>query len=156
MGNESWKDIAELIGITAIVASLIFVGMEMRQTQVIAKATLYQMRSDSGQTISEAFVFSDVLHNLPISTDEELSQAERVTMYGLQQMTFGHFENSHHLYQLELLSDEQWASDRNQIMAIFQSAPRFRDGWRANRAGYRSSFADEVDQLLTEIESKND
>ncbi len=32
----NWKDIAELIGIAAIVASLIFVGLQMRQTQRIA------------------------------------------------------------------------------------------------------------------------
>ena len=33
MKSASWKDIAELIGLAAIVASLVFVGMELRQTQ---------------------------------------------------------------------------------------------------------------------------
>ena len=32
----SWKDIAEFVGISAIVASLIFVGLQMRQSQDIA------------------------------------------------------------------------------------------------------------------------
>jgi len=32
----SWKDIAEFVGIAAIVASLIFVGLQMRQSQDIA------------------------------------------------------------------------------------------------------------------------
>jgi hypothetical protein len=36
MNSTNWKDIAELIGIAAIVASLVFVGMQMRQTQDIA------------------------------------------------------------------------------------------------------------------------
>ncbi len=34
--KTSWKDIAELGGIAAIVASLVFLGFQMRQTQVIA------------------------------------------------------------------------------------------------------------------------
>jgi hypothetical protein len=34
--SNNWKDIAELIGIAAIVASLIFVGLQMRQSQSIA------------------------------------------------------------------------------------------------------------------------
>jgi len=34
--STNWKDTAELIGISAIVASLVFVGMQMRQTQEIA------------------------------------------------------------------------------------------------------------------------
>ena len=36
MRSNNWKDIAELIGIAAIVASLIFVGLQMRQSQSIA------------------------------------------------------------------------------------------------------------------------
>ena len=36
MNNSNWKDIAELIGIAAIVASLIFVGLQMQQSQSIA------------------------------------------------------------------------------------------------------------------------
>ena len=31
MTSPSWKDIAELIGIAAIVASLVFVGVQIRQ-----------------------------------------------------------------------------------------------------------------------------
>ncbi len=38
MKNSSWKDYAEIIGIAAIVASLIFVGLQMRQDQEIAQA----------------------------------------------------------------------------------------------------------------------
>ena len=34
--RANWKDIAELVGITAIVGSLIFVGLQMRQEQDIA------------------------------------------------------------------------------------------------------------------------
>ena len=36
MKSRDWKDIAELIGIAAIVASLIFVGLQMKQAQDIA------------------------------------------------------------------------------------------------------------------------
>ena len=38
------KDSVELVGISAIVASLIFVGMELRQSQEIAIASQYQAR----------------------------------------------------------------------------------------------------------------
>jgi hypothetical protein len=34
--TANWKSLAELLGITAIVASLIFVGLEMRQAREIA------------------------------------------------------------------------------------------------------------------------
>lgn len=38
MKSRDWKEIAELIGIAAIVASLIFVGLQMKQAQDIAQA----------------------------------------------------------------------------------------------------------------------
>ena len=33
MQKTHWKDIAEVVGIAAIVASLVFVGLELRQTK---------------------------------------------------------------------------------------------------------------------------
>lgn len=38
--SPSWKDFLELIGITAIVASLIFVGLQLQQSQAIAGSEL--------------------------------------------------------------------------------------------------------------------
>ena len=35
-----WKDIAELIGSTAIVLSLVFVGLQVRQSQLIAQSDI--------------------------------------------------------------------------------------------------------------------
>ena len=38
MESRDWKQVAELIGIAAIVASLVFVGLQLRQAQSIATA----------------------------------------------------------------------------------------------------------------------
>ena len=47
MPSRNWKDIAELIGIGAIVASLIFVGLQMQQSQDIAIGAQYQERANA-------------------------------------------------------------------------------------------------------------
>lgn len=49
MKHTSWKDIAELIGIAAIVVSLIFVGLQLRQEQEIA---IVETRGD----VTEAWI----------------------------------------------------------------------------------------------------
>jgi hypothetical protein len=41
----SWRNIAELVGIAAIVASLIFVGLELRQSQQIARIDAANIRA---------------------------------------------------------------------------------------------------------------
>ena len=40
MKSTNWKDVAELVGIVAIVASLVFVGLEMRQDHTVARSEL--------------------------------------------------------------------------------------------------------------------
>lgn len=40
MRKTDWKDIAELVGIVAIVASLVFVGIQLRQDRTLARAEL--------------------------------------------------------------------------------------------------------------------
>ena len=47
MKKMNWKDIAESVGIAAIVASLIFVGMQLRQSQEFAVADQYQDRASA-------------------------------------------------------------------------------------------------------------
>ena len=41
MKSTSWKDIAELTGIAAIVASLVFVGMQLQQDRGISHRESY-------------------------------------------------------------------------------------------------------------------
>ena len=52
MAQKNWKDTAEIVGIVAIVASLIFVGLQLKQSQDIALAASYQARTT---TLAEAF-----------------------------------------------------------------------------------------------------
>jgi len=40
MKFKEWNEIAELVGIAAIVASLVFVGLQMRQEHIIARSEL--------------------------------------------------------------------------------------------------------------------
>ncbi len=47
MNTTNWKGTAELIGFTAIVASLIFVGLQLKQSQEIAIAAQYQERANA-------------------------------------------------------------------------------------------------------------
>jgi hypothetical protein len=63
--NTSWKDIAELIGIAAIVASLVFVGLQMKQSQDIALSAAYQARADTSIAIRNTPFESETLLDLP-------------------------------------------------------------------------------------------
>lgn len=153
MKSTSWKDIAELLGIAAIVASLIFVGLQMRQTQEIAQATLYQMRSDSAQEIRLAMIFPEQLQPALLKQGSDLTMPERQSLNSLMSMVLDHFENSHHLYQLGMLSQEQWDSDIKQLARFLSGGPLVAERWNNAKETYRRSFASEVDLIFQQINS---
>ena len=56
MNRASWKEVAELIGITAIVLSLLFVGVQLRQSQQLAVEELVNNSNERQNAIRELIV----------------------------------------------------------------------------------------------------
>ena len=143
----------QIIGIIAVVLSLIFVGMQMRQTQDIAIATLYQMRSDSARELGAIMINNPDLMTFyrTIYADgiESLDPDDVQLLVFTTETMLGHFENSHHLYQLGFLSKEQWEADLRQIRQIV--GPVREHIWTDRRRDtFRDSFAEEIDAILNE------
>jgi len=79
MKKTDWKDIAELVGITAIVVSLVFVALQLRQSQEIAIAELRQARQAANVELNSLIAsHSDVWFRG--SSGEELDDGDR-TIY---------------------------------------------------------------------------
>lgn len=84
MKSTNWKDTAEIIGIAAIVASLVFVGMQMRQDRILARAELGAGSFESiaalrleMTSLEFAETFVKVLEN-----PEQLTTAEKLQVNG--------------------------------------------------------------------------
>jgi uncharacterized metal-binding protein len=77
--KSDWKDIAELIGILAIVASLVSVAFQLQQTQLALIAATYQARAFDA--IAEGLYVADSEHLLPIlvQTDHGENFDERIS-----------------------------------------------------------------------------
>ena len=143
----------QIIGIFAVVVSLIFVGMQMRQTQDIAIATLYQMRSDSARELGAMLIYNpDIMALYRTAYEkgiENLDPDDRQQLVFTSETMLGHFENWHHLYQLGFLSKEQWEADLRQIRQIV--APMREYIWTDRRRDtFRDSFAAEIDAILND------
>ena len=152
MQRTNWKDIAELIGITAIVASLIFVGLEMRQTRALAMAETYQSRTDS-----EMFLFSYMsqpdLRRIWLKTfdDEALTADDEVLLLFSLGMRFAYLENLHFQMENGMLSRELWIRNLRSLSA-FLVAPRVVEWWELNRDNWRSSFSRDIDGFIESID----
>ncbi|MDX1378885.1 MAG: hypothetical protein R3307_08555 [Anaerolineales bacterium] len=165
MNKSDWKDIAELLGIAAIFGSLVFVGMELRQSQQIAIAGQYQQRA-------EAFV--DQLYNrLAYSSEQErlaelvrtsytdfvdpsllesLSNEAIAVTWTRASADGTMFDNNYFQYQSGIMSEDGWQAMRGRLKGGLRTDPFFRAEMSLRASRYRESFLDLCDQLLEEIE----
>jgi hypothetical protein len=87
--GANWKDTAELVGLGAIVASLIFVGLQMRQEQEIARAqALGDYIAGRIDYLLGMTQYSDIL--VKANSGAQLDAVEEHTLRNLVQLTEDH------------------------------------------------------------------
>jgi hypothetical protein len=101
MNSNQWKSIAEFVGISAIVASLIFVGLQLRQDSAIAAR---ESSSDFVATgVEMAHLFSDNRDVWRRALDgESLTDDEQVTFDALVRVFFLDRRNRYARRELEI------------------------------------------------------
>ena len=71
MKSESWKDVAELVGIGAIVASLVLLAYEIRETRIAIVGETYLSRAELSSESMLAIALSDDIPEILQKYDEE-------------------------------------------------------------------------------------
>ncbi len=150
MKSEITRLAIEFVGIVAIVTSLIFVGLQLRQTHEIALVTLTQMRSDASRELATTLLDGEPLYAIhgKIDAGEPLTAYERLTLSMQPFMLFNHFENSHFLYIKGYITEEQWQSDLVAIQNIMTSDPIYEQYWSDQKHTFRTSYVDAIDRVL--------
>ena len=153
MAKSNWKDSVELIGIVAIVASLIALVMELRQTQSALLAETYQARAIDA--IGELLSVSGGEYLIPIlaATNEgadfdavaNLGAGDRLRLAKYLQARMIDWDNEHYQYQNGYLNADFFETTTTR--SIRQWAPRWRAiGLTEGREGFRAY----VDEVLSE------
>lgn len=148
--SATWREIAELIGIAAIVASLIAVVVELRQTQTAITAATYQARAFDGMTSAREQYNGDYIAPLLAKIDienprflDDLSDEElfRLRRFYLSQMI--DIDNKYYQYQKGFLDEEYFEH------VTKPQLPRMARTWRSlGLTEPRPSFRSFVDEQL--------
>jgi hypothetical protein len=149
MKPGNWRDVAELIGIAAIVASLVFVGLQMKQTHEIALSSAYQARSAISIEMYVAAATSPHLMSgitkVAQRRYEELSEEEYQSVsyfFGAEMFVY---ENNHYQSESGFLPYEHWSKNVSEINC-YLSHPFYRKlirDW-----DFRKSFQTIINEIL--------
>ena len=137
MDFKKFNEVAELVGIVAIVASLVFVGLQMQQSQRIALAEIEATRASTA--IEMASLISD---NAEVwargIADEELDHSEAVIFRNIVS-TFAE-KNYAMQKQFRLLGNDPFADDVvHKFAAYLHDRPGARRGWTEHEASLKNS-----------------
>ncbi len=151
MTTTKWKDIAEIVALFAVVASLIAVAFELRQTQAALQAQAYQTRA------SEAFLTHmemaqhpelDILFKRSLAADFDPASLTESELAQLERLYFAirtDVDNEFYQYQQGYLDPEFY--ERATVADIKEFAPRWR---RLGIGELREDFRNEVDRVLAD------
>lgn len=143
-------NIGQVVGALAVVASLIFVGLQVRQNTKAARATALQMNADywlAYFTMLADKQFSEIYSKGALGR-VELEGGQFGQFFFLCRATFMGCENQHHQYLAGLLDDDAYRGYEATIREQIAAFPGVRAMWQLVRHTYGTEFAKFLDKQI--------
>lgn len=166
MNSAKLNDWMQVVGIFALVASLIFVGLQMRQEHEIARVMMYQERASSvAQVLIATAASPDAIAAATKSAfggpNQEIFIDDFAGPITAQDMVLGTYQvnallaladNSFFQYQEGFLPRDHWMSVRSTIKSAAVTQPFFRFRIAQSLDQQRLEFREELMSLIAEID----
>ena len=144
--------VAELLGALGVIASLLYVGLQIRENSRVVQASTSQAVADSAQArllaVAQSLSLASTLAKLA-EAPAELSPAELLQANYLRTASFKGFENQFFQFRRGLLTEDTWRGYQFFLLANLR-APDVRQWWGQARAGFDPAFRDHVEALLAQ------
>ncbi|PDH35240.1 MAG: hypothetical protein CNF02_00515 [OM182 bacterium MED-G28] len=147
------EKIINSLGVLSVVASLLFVGLELRQSQRIAQAGQQQDRTASffnllGSTSEAGIDWQSVVMEVNSDYGEEYNLAEivRRNIYHAHLFTY---ENDYFQYSQGLMPQELWDS-KLKALAFFYNQCDMRELWTSRQQFFPSGYISIINTIPDE------
>ena len=150
--------VAEIIGVVALIASLVFVGIQIRQNTDATKASNSQAAQNGWNSLSMTLATNKTLRKTMIEgTPDPLrlqGLSDDVVSLNYYMNAGMKFMENNYLQWLEgNLSDDVWQSFRQTILHMLASNDHWHDYWTHTRFSHSAKYQKLIDALI--IEAKN-
>src|SRR6476646_3518609 len=143
-------DIATLASSVAVLVSLLFLAVQVRQSNRNQRSLMQQGRTT--RNVDLLFRLADPkLSKLwaRIATGESLEDAEYYMLYGYMASVFWSYEDSFFQFRSGMLDAHSWASDIATLKRLL-SNPAYRAVWTAVRSALGDEYRSFLDGLVVE------
>jgi hypothetical protein len=149
---REWSDISQVVSAAVVVASLVYVGFEIRQNTDASRAATRQSIAETdfeyvGATLDALTLVEAEAKN---AVGLELTSTEHFILVERQHLNFRIFENAYYQYQAGLLEAETWDRYRWIISRQLTTNEAARAMWTRFGPGFDESFKAEVAAIRSE------
>src|SRR5262245_49600591 len=152
--------VSEFVGMIGVIASLVFVGMQVRQNTIAVRAQVHQDITNSYLAVAETLTsHASAFANGITATPESfaaLSDEDKLIYFGVIFGFFKHFENMHSQFERGLIDRDSWTAWSEHILMYYRQpgvqlwwalrgpafAPRFREFLESSPAPKVKSMVD--------------
>jgi hypothetical protein len=152
MNSQKINDWLQIVGLFGVIGSLIFVGLQLRQTQAIALSDTYQNRTATSVEMNVGAInspeFLSGVSKIYRNKFDELTMPEAVALEWYIGTQLATMENNHLQFKSGFLPREHWQQNLDDLECTL-TVPLFREAvttWR-----YRASFQAVIADVLKKI-----
>ena len=151
-GDHLWDAIGaigEILGALAVVATLVYLTIQVRQNTTSVRVSSYQSVTSQFAELNRSVLESENVADIVFRGDrspDELEELDYRRYSSYQSAWFRHYENLHFQYKLKMLPHSQWRSFRV-LLGNRMLRPGVSAWWDASKAAYDKDFQVTVEDI---------
>jgi hypothetical protein len=149
MTLQNWADLSQIIGAGAVVASLIFVGVQLRQNTKAVRAQTSQAHALGYQQIIAGIAENGEVANIwrrGLADHDSLNGDERARFLAFTSTLFRFYESSQVQMRRGMLDAEHWHTIEQQVSDLL-TQPGIQAWWRLRRHWHSARFREWIETL---------
>jgi hypothetical protein len=150
MSLDEWAAIAEIIGAIAVVATLAYLAMQIRQSNRATRSANATTVLINTQNLAQAPMMDRELGDIilrTISGEGELSPSEKLAAYAWFYLMLKTGELAHQSYLHGELDQEYWDASISFYRSYYQT-PGFRTYWSERKGAFTPGFRESVEKWM--------
>lgn len=152
MSWEILQTLAEIVGAVGVMASLIYLSTQVRDSTIGVRASTFQANTELWQEWLLAVADPDfaTANRLGLAGDEQIDPIQFHQFFLICRAMFLNFENQYFQCRQGVLDRWTYAGYEPAMKQYVLAFPGIRAWWVLNRHGYGTEFARYIDRLIEE------
>ena len=153
MGLSQLADLGELLGGVAVVASLVYLAVQIRQnTRTVRASTLHQ-NTDLWSSLFLRLAEPDLAraYVAGMAGQADIRPLQYTQFFFVCRSMFLAFENQYYQMRHGVLDSEAYAGYERSISTQLLAFRGFRLWWEMNRSVFSSEFVEHVDRMIVDV-----